>query len=160
MSKMNKLRQRLQSFDGSAKLSSDGRSMLLTSEDFEVLTCALAMVDGVDWELLRSQKEVLVGLLLNKSVPEELEGLVGLLDTIQDHVVECGEATELEVFGSETTSELGLKKVLNQIGLRLSGIDKSVLTTAEKQIVWILIAAGIVVFKEGTVTYLGDVNEG
>jgi hypothetical protein len=80
MGKMNKLRQRLQSFDGSAKLSSDGRSMLLTSEDFEVLTCALAMVDGVDWELLRSQKEVLVGLLLNKSVPEERMRLRQLVD--------------------------------------------------------------------------------
>ncbi len=100
MGKMRELRQRLQSFEGCAKLSSDdGSGMLLTPDDFEVLTCALAMVDGVDWKLLRSQKEMLVALLLKKSVPEELEGLLGFLDAIQDHVVGCGEATHLEVFG-------------------------------------------------------------
>lgn len=162
MGKMNELRQRLQRFEGCAKLSSDDWSILLTPDDFEVLTCALSMVDGVDWELLRSQKEMLVGLLLKKSVPEELEGLLGFLDAIQDHVVGCGEATELEVFGhssEKTPVRLELTEMLALMGQKLSGIDKSDLTTAEKQVVEILIAAGIVAFEGRTVTYLGDVNE-
>lgn len=160
MGKMNELRQRLQGFRGCAKLSSDDRSMLLTPDDFEVLTCALSMVDGVDWELLRSQKEMLVGLLLKKSVPEELEGLLGFLDAIQDHVVGCGEATYQAVFGfGKTPVRLELTEMLALMGQALSGIDKSDLTTAEKQVVQILIAAGIVGFEGETVTYLENVDE-
>ena len=160
MSKMNELRQKLQRFEGCARLSSDDRSMLLTPDDFEVLTCALSMVDGVDWELLRSQKDMLVGLLLKKSVPEELEGLLGFLDAIQDHVVGCGEATHQEVFGfGKTPVRLELTEMLALMGQKLSGIDKSDLTTAEKQVVEILIAASIVAFEGETVTYLENVDE-
>jgi len=49
---------------------------------------------NIDWALLREQKE----WLLNFDC-DEAEGLIMLLDAIQDKAVDCREATEEEVFG-------------------------------------------------------------
>lgn len=56
-----------------------------------------------DWRLLRTQKRLLVGLQSGKIVTndqaEAVEGILNLLDAIQDQSVERGYATSREVFG-------------------------------------------------------------
>jgi hypothetical protein len=51
---------------------------------------------GVDWDILRAQK-----LWLLSQTGPEAEGLVSMLDDIQDSAVESGEANEIEVFGGD-----------------------------------------------------------
>lgn len=57
----------------------------------------------IDWATLRAQKEFIFKLSDSDVFTERnrdlLGGVVYLLDYIQDAAVECGEATELEVFG-------------------------------------------------------------
>lgn len=57
---------------------------------------------GIDWALLREQKATLVSLCgPSRGRPaEHLEGLVHLLDGLQDHAVSSGLATHAEVFGT------------------------------------------------------------
>ena len=69
-------------------------------------------IEQPDWKLLREQKQTLLkqiefinnhlgGLLkvTGKPTMELFEGLVNLIDNIQDSAVAQGVATELEVFG-------------------------------------------------------------
>ena len=53
----------------------------------------------IDWVLFRAQKQTLDKLIDSGVCPEMLEGVLHLMDRIQDAAVECGEATEEEVFG-------------------------------------------------------------
>jgi len=50
----------------------------------------------IDWELLRRQKAWLL-----EQNHHHANGLVHLIDAIQDEVVESGVRTEVEVFGAE-----------------------------------------------------------
>lgn len=62
-----------------------------------------------DWKLLREQKTLLLVLTQGgrTSIEEAelLDGLVNLIDNIQDAALDNGEATELEVFGTEQNPE-------------------------------------------------------
>lgn len=62
-----------------------------------------------DWKLLREQKTLLLVLVQGgrTSVEEAqlLDGVVNLIDAIQDAALDSGEATELEVFGTEQNPE-------------------------------------------------------
>lgn len=58
----------------------------------------------IDWALLREQKESLWDMVVGqpkRSVQERetLEGVIGLIDHLQDSAVQEGRATEAEVFG-------------------------------------------------------------
>lgn len=55
----------------------------------------------IDWALLREQKFFLLDLTdeVDGKERELLEGVVSLIDAIQDAAVDEGIATELEVFG-------------------------------------------------------------
>ena len=57
----------------------------------------------IDWELLRRQKRAVVGLRTGTVVSAEqedaAEGLLNLLDNIQDQAADSGEVTDEEVFG-------------------------------------------------------------
>jgi hypothetical protein len=54
-------------------------------------------IHPLDWHLLRQQKT----WLLSKDTSPWAEGLIGLVDHIQDAAVSQGVATDLEVFGDE-----------------------------------------------------------
>lgn len=51
----------------------------------------------IDWALLRQQKEWLVNYTDDDHA--EIDGLINLLDTLQDLAVESGEFSEETVFG-------------------------------------------------------------
>jgi hypothetical protein len=55
---------------------------------------------GIDWELLRTQKEYLLGLK-----NDQAEGICGLIDHIQDTAVDTKQATSEEVFGPAVEEE-------------------------------------------------------
>jgi predicted type IV restriction endonuclease len=55
---------------------------------------------GIDWRMLRDQKEWLVEQA-HRGGNEEAEGLLALLDEVQDAAVFGGIATKEEVFGTE-----------------------------------------------------------
>ena len=58
---------------------------------------------GIDWALLRKQKITLLRFVAfadgGSEARADLEGIVNLIDSIQDDAVDNGIATELEVFG-------------------------------------------------------------
>lgn len=60
----------------------------------------------VDWGLLRAQKQTLLDLLSNNAVPapdaEHLDGIINLLDDMQDTAVRSGAVLESVVFGEAT----------------------------------------------------------
>ena len=59
------------------------------------------MLDEISWGLLRKQKKTLLKVIMDTRDSEEktdLDGILGLLDYIQDEAVETGIATEKEVF--------------------------------------------------------------
>jgi hypothetical protein len=64
---------------------------------------------NLDWKLLREQKSLLLVLAQGgKTTVEEtelLQGVVNLMDCLQDYALDNGEATELEVFGTEQNPE-------------------------------------------------------
>ena len=63
-------------------------------------TATLAQVIAdIDWELLRRQKQLLLDALDAQSIGSMANGLVILIDNIQDAAVAEGIATEVEVFG-------------------------------------------------------------
>ena len=75
-----------------------------------------AMIVGLNYGLLRKQKLELLQLMdpkvdkLTKNVilsSGSLDGIVHLLDAIQDSVVSAGRKTEAEVFGKEGVDERG-----------------------------------------------------
>lgn len=53
---------------------------------------------SIDWVLLRDQKQALLQCICNED-DTLLEGLLSLIDHIQDNAVETNQYTELEVFG-------------------------------------------------------------
>ena len=57
----------------------------------------------MDWTLLRSQKRALVdlraGSVVTPEQEESLEGILNLIDCIQDQVVDTNQDTEVAVFG-------------------------------------------------------------
>lgn len=53
---------------------------------------------NIDWVLLRDQKQALLQCISNED-DKLLEGLLSLIDHIQDSAVETNQYTELEVFG-------------------------------------------------------------
>jgi hypothetical protein len=59
----------------------------------------------MNWKLLRKQKRILLGLLNQSSLalrPEQrdaIDGIINLLDCVQDQAVDSGEFTERQVFG-------------------------------------------------------------
>jgi hypothetical protein len=60
----------------------------------------------IDWEQLRVQKDTLILHSLNVqdvSVVEKIQGVVHLIDALQDAAVYSGYKTEEEVFGKRTT---------------------------------------------------------
>lgn len=62
-------------------------------------------VNPIDWTLLRQQKAWLYDIANGARTSDDAtfsEGLISLLDHIQDNAVDTGQATELEVFGPET----------------------------------------------------------
>lgn len=63
----------------------------------------------LDWKLLREQKTTLLVLAHGGKTTlqeaEHLDGVVNLIDRIQDDALDSGEATELEVFGTEKNPE-------------------------------------------------------
>jgi hypothetical protein len=64
---------------------------------------------SIDWVLLRSQKQSLVAMASDASKPaseiEVFDGVIALLDHIQDDAVAKGLATEQEVFGVSLDTE-------------------------------------------------------
>ena len=66
-----------------------------------------ALFKTIDWKLLREQKTALLDLLADfadAGIPEEvpaLDGLVHLIDGIQDCAYNCGYGTEDEIFGEK-----------------------------------------------------------
>ena len=60
----------------------------------------------VDWKMLRKQKLDLLNVIVIRDIGgkqlESLQGILHLLDALQDEAVEQGEASEEEVFGKAT----------------------------------------------------------
>jgi hypothetical protein len=64
------------------------------------------VVSGIDWALLREQKEYCVNEACNNSECSEIyEGIVGLFDAIQDAAIADGLATETEVFAEREVQD-------------------------------------------------------
>ena len=68
------------------------------------------LIDGnIDWEELRKQKSFINEALKHPQFRDskELDGILHLIDNIQDNAVESGIWTEEEIFGhyNETTGE-------------------------------------------------------
>lgn len=60
---------------------------------------------NLDWALLRQQKDWLYSKIRVASPDiNMIEGLISLLDHIQDYAIDNGEATEREVFGDDWDS--------------------------------------------------------
>jgi hypothetical protein len=62
------------------------------------------IITGIDWKLLRKQKRLLLQVINNDNVnfkeKEALEGILNLIDAIQDYAVDDAQiVTEIEVFG-------------------------------------------------------------
>lgn len=72
--------------------------------DFNQLSGLFHPVPTLNWALLRQQKTWLSGFYNGKD-SEYAEGLISLLDYLQDDAVDTGRATELEVFGTEENPE-------------------------------------------------------
>ena len=66
---------------------------------------------GMDWEQLRRQKRTLLDLLCDHQKEDdkffELNGLINLIDIIQDAAVKAKHATEEEVFGEMAEEKAG-----------------------------------------------------
>lgn len=63
--------------------------------------CTKAIIK-IDWDLLREQKEYCVNEAMNNADAAHIyEGILSLMDSIQDAVIADGLATEEEVFGYE-----------------------------------------------------------
>lgn len=64
---------------------------------------------NLDWELLREQKLALYDVAYSSDcslkVTRALEGLISLLDHLQDSAIESQQSTELDVFGTEENIE-------------------------------------------------------
>jgi hypothetical protein len=60
---------------------------------------------NIDWKLLREQKTTLIYLGVKNTLTDHeklaVNGIIHLIDGLQDEAVNSGTATEEEVFGSE-----------------------------------------------------------
>ena len=65
-------------------------------------------IENIDFKALKEQKRILIDMIMDwgkaddegqRNDAQEVEGVVYLLDAIQDEVVELGLRTEKEVFG-------------------------------------------------------------
>lgn len=64
------------------------------------------VIKNIDWNLLREQKEYCENEAMNNSEAAHIyEGLLTLIDHIQDAAIDDGLATELEVFGDPDEEE-------------------------------------------------------
>lgn len=54
---------------------------------------------NLDWALLRRQKIALLELSLPEKDDKLIQGIIHIIDAIQDYAVDHGDATEQEVFG-------------------------------------------------------------
>jgi hypothetical protein len=68
-----------------------------------MLELAPDFVQKIDWKMLRKQKKDLLKVINNDSVSpkekESLEGIMSLIDHIQDYAVDTCELSERKVFG-------------------------------------------------------------
>lgn len=91
---------------------------------------------GIDWPLLRTQKNHLVAMAMRPNCPaaqaEVLDGVVNLLDSIQDDAVAKGQATEAEVFGSEDEAESINDKKRHQFIVWVAGLDHGEFTNLDQ----------------------------
>lgn len=91
---------------------------------------------GIDWPLLRTQKNHLVAMAMAPNCPvaqaEVLDGVVNLLDSIQDNAVAKGQATEAEVFGSEDEAESINDKKRHQFIVWVAGLDHGEFTNLDQ----------------------------
>jgi len=66
---------------------------------------------NIDWALLRKQKQTLLGVIAYLEAQkvtlliEDLQGIVHLIDGLQDEAVDSGEAPEAKVFGPDTDND-------------------------------------------------------
>lgn len=67
----------------------------------------MKLFNTINWPLLRDQKQTLLMLRDSaRTTVEEsthIDGIINLLDTLQDEAVESCEASEILVFGERTT---------------------------------------------------------
>ncbi len=98
------LRSRLDRFKGAARLSADdahspfgSRSMLVNEKDFQIIKKCLQFFENINWNMLREQKEHLVCITTERN--KYINGIIHLIDALQDTVVDCGDKTEEQVFG-------------------------------------------------------------
>lgn len=68
---------------------------IITAARAEYAASTIALLRKIDWGLLRKQKE----WLLTQPVCDEREGIVNLLDALQDYAVDNGGLSEETVFG-------------------------------------------------------------
>lgn len=72
------------------------------------IDAAHSLLAGIDWELLRQQKAWLLDVAVDADVDEDVdaqEGLLNLLDNIQDFAVDSLGLSEAVVFGEEYVKE-------------------------------------------------------
>jgi len=63
-----------------------------------------AFTETIDWTLLREQKQALLSIpeaLINSTQYDALQGIICLIDNLQDHAVFSGVVTEEVVFNME-----------------------------------------------------------
>ena len=86
---------RLAMFDG--RFQRGGRVM--SDQEMQKASEALKLIHGIDWPLLREEKNYL--LYHNPSETVEVEGLLGLIDALQDFATDILGVPESEVFAFE-----------------------------------------------------------
>ena len=59
---------------------------------------------NINWALLREQKSALVRMAMTGQDNQALDGIVNLLDNLQDEAVSSGLADEVTVFGKQETT--------------------------------------------------------
>lgn len=80
--------------------------MLVSLDDDESKTIEIPLfIKNINWKLLREQKEVLVNIvysdLLITTMSNQLEGIVHLIDALQDYAVDYMRLSDKDVFNLE-----------------------------------------------------------
>ena len=68
-------------------------------------TATASFFTGMDWALLRKQKVNLIQLAHDSIAPAHLDGIISLIDCLQDAAVADGFVSELTVFGDDGKEE-------------------------------------------------------
>lgn len=66
-------------------------------------------IANIDWEQLREQKQTLIGLVESNMIPllnDNLNGLISLIDNVQDYAVDEMDIDELLVFNFKKKTKL------------------------------------------------------